>query len=74
MTDGELISDHALVKCHLNLTSLAIPKVDSISYRMYHKINIQSFCKDFANTSFVTSPSSMAADLYDQYICDLDGV
>ena len=35
---------------------------------------MQSFCEDLANTSFVTSPASMAADLYDQYISDLGGV
>ena len=51
-----------------------ISKVDSISYRRYHKINMKSFYEDLANTSFVTSPAIVAADLYDQYICDLGGV
>ena len=69
-----MVSDHALVKCHLDFECPAITKVDSISYRRYHKINMQSFCKDLSNTSFVTSPASMAADLYDQYISDLGGV
>ena len=73
MTVGDLASDHALVKCHLDLSCPAIPKVDSISYHRYHKINMQSFCDDLANTSFNTSAST-AADLYDQYICDLGGV
>ena len=53
---------------------LAIPKVNSITYRRDHKINMQSFCEDLANTSFVRSPASTAADLYDQYICDFGGV
>ena len=74
VTVGELVSDHALVKCHLSFACPAIPKVDSISYRRYHKINMQSFCEDLANTSFVTSAASMAADLYDQSISDLGGV
>ena len=74
VTDGELVSDHALVKCHLDFACPAIPKVDCISYHRYHKINMQSFCEDLANTSFVTSPASTAADLYDQYISDLGGV
>ena len=51
VTVGELVSDHALVKCHLDFACYAIPKVDSISYSRYHKINMQSFCEDLANTS-----------------------
>ena len=74
VTVGEMVSDHALVKCHLDLACPAISKVDSISYCRYHKINMQSFCEVLANTSFVTSPASTAADLYDQYISDLGGV
>ena len=74
VTVGEMVSDHALVKCHLDFAFPAVPKVDSISYRRYHKINMKSFCEDLANTSFVTSPATEAADLYDQYIRDLGGV
>ena len=37
VTVGEMVSDHALVKCHLDFACPAIPKVDSISYRRYHK-------------------------------------
>ena len=62
VTVGEMVSDHALVKCHLDFACPAIPKVDSISYR-----------EDLANTSFVTSAST-AADLYDQYISELGGL
>ena len=65
MAVGELVSDHTLVKCDLDFACPAIPKVDSISL---------SFCEDLANTSFVISPASMAADLYDQYISDLGAV
>ena len=68
VTVGETVSDQALVKCHLDFACPAIPKVDSISYCRYHKINMQSFCEDLADSSFVTSPASMAADLYDQNI------
>ena len=35
---------------------------------------MQSFCEDLANTSFVTSPAIMAADLYDQYFNYLGGM
>ena len=44
VTVGEMVSDHALVKCHLDFSCPAIPKVDSISYCRCHKINMQSFC------------------------------
>ena len=65
VTFGDLVSDHTLVKCHLFFACPWIPKVDSISYRRYHKISMQNFCMDLANTSFVTYPTSTAADLYD---------
>ena len=74
VTVGNLVVDHALIKCLLDFECLAILKVNSISYHRDHKINMQSFCEDLANTSFVTSPASTAADLYDQYICDFGGV
>ena len=68
---GNLVSDHALVKCRLDFACPAIPKVGSISYCRYHKINMQKFCDDLANISFILSPASTAADLYDQYVHDL---
>ena len=74
MTVGDLVVDHTLIKCLLDIECLAILKVNSISYRRDHKINMQSFCENLANTSFVMSPASTAADLYDQYICDFGGV
>ena len=74
MTVGDLVADDALIKCLLDIECLAIPKVNSISYRRDHKVNMQSFCEDLVNTFFVTSPASTAADLYDQYICDFGGV
>ena len=45
-----------------------IPKLGSISCHRYHKINMQRFCDDLANISFMLSPASAAVDLYDQYI------
>ena len=60
---GDLVSDHTLMKRHLDFACPTTPKVDNISYRRYHGINMQSFCEDLANTSFVTSPVSIAAGL-----------
>ena len=42
VTVGDSVSDHTLVKCHLDFASPVIPKVDSISYCKHHKINMQS--------------------------------
>ena len=36
VTVGDLVSDHALVKCRLDCSYPALPKVDSISYRTCH--------------------------------------
>ena len=71
VTVGDSVSDHALVKCHLDFACPALPKVDSISYCRYHKIDMQKFCDDLAINSFVLSTASTAADLYDQYVHNL---
>ena len=77
VTVCDLVSDHALVKRHLDFACPASPKVGSISYHRYHKIR-QKFRDDLANISIVLSPASTAADLYDQYVhnlgCLLDGL
>ena len=70
-TVGNLILAHALVKCHFDFACPLLPKVSGISYRRYHKIDMQKFCDDLANTFVVFSPASTAADLYDQYVHDL---
>ena len=66
----DLISDHALVNYFLDFACPVLPKVSSISYHRYHKIDMQKFCDDLTNISFVLSPASTAADLYDQYVHD----
>ena len=68
VTVGDLVSDHALVKCRLDFACPALPKVGSISNCRYHKIDMQKCCDDLANISFVLSPASTAADLYDQHV------
>ena len=70
VTVGDIISDHALVRCRLDFACPVLPKVSNISYHRYHKINMQIFRDDLTNTSFVLSPASTAADLYDQYVHD----
>ena len=71
VTVGDLILDQALVNCGLDFACPVLPKVSGISYHRYHKIDMQKFCDDLANTSFILSSASTAADLYDQYVHDL---
>ena len=38
-----------------------------VSYRRYHRIDIDQFCNDLSNIPFVLSPGGTATELYDQY-------
>ena len=39
-----------------------------VSYRRYHRIDIDQFRNDLSNIPFVLSPGETAAELYDQYL------
>ena len=39
-----------------------------VSYRRYHRIDIDQFCNDLSNVPFVLSPGGTATELYDQYM------
>ena len=39
-----------------------------VSYRRYHRIDIDQFRNDLSNIPFVLSPGGTAAELYDQYM------
>ena len=39
-----------------------------VSYRRYHRIDIDEFRNDLRNIPFVLSPGGTAAELYDQYM------
>ena len=73
VTVGDLVLDRALVKCSLmSFACPVLPKVGSISYRRYRKIDMQKFHDDLGNIFFILSPASTAAGLYDQYVHNLD--
>ena len=65
---GEFASDHASIRCQLDFSypSTSIKKM--VSYRRYHRINIDQFHNDFNNITFVLSPEGTAAELYVQYM------
>ena len=71
--DGGFFSDHAVVHGQLDLLSPSAPKSNTVTFRRYHKINMQSLLCDLANCSFVASPGSTVSALYEQYIRDLSG-
>ena len=68
---GQFISDHAFVKCHINLSCPLKAKPNKISYRCYHKIDMNDFRADLLNCNFVRHPDVRAAGLYDQYCMDM---
>ena len=71
---GGFFSDHTVVHGQLDLLSPSAPKSNTVTFRRYHKINMQSLLCDLANCPFVASPGSTVSALYEQYIRDLSGL
>ena len=42
-----------------------------VTYRRYHKIDLESLCKDLGNCSFVRLPGDTVSVLCEQYLGDL---
>ena len=59
---GDLVSDHALVKCHLDFACPAIPEVDIIFYRRYQGVFPQKF-KKVVDTPLMKKASLSGEDL-----------
>ena len=71
---GGFISDPALVYGQLDFISPSAPKSNTVTFRRYPKIKVQSLGCDLANDSFVTSPGSKVSAFYEQYTRDLSGL
>ena len=65
---GDFISDHAAIRCQLDFSHPSTSIDKWVSYRRYHRIDIDQFRNDLNNIPFVCSPEGTAAELYDQYI------
>ena len=65
---GDFISDHAAIRCQLNFSHPPTCMEKMVSYRRYHRIDIDQFRNDLSNIPFVPSPVSTATGLYDQYM------
>ena len=60
---GGFFSDHAVVHGQLDLLSPSAPTSNTVTFRRYQKINMQSLLCDLANCSFVASPGSTVSAL-----------
>ena len=65
---GDFISDHAAIRCQLDFSHPPTCIEKMVSYRRYHRIDIDQFHNDLSNIPFVLSPVSTATGLYDQYM------
>ena len=69
---SDFISDHALVLGQLDFTNPSVPRSKTVTFRRFHRINMECFRNDQANCSFVKCPCNTASVLYEQYIKDLN--
>ena len=68
---AEFISDHAFVLAQLDSVNPPSHKTNVVTFRMYHKIDLDSLCKDLGNCSFVRRPGDTVSVLCEQYFDDL---
>ena len=64
---AEFISDHALVLAQLDSVNPPSHKEKVVTFRRYHKIDLDSFHKDLENCSFVRYPGDTVSVLCEQY-------
>ena len=70
----EFISDHAVIKCAIDIASSPTTCQSRISYRRFHHINMSDFRSDLEEMSIVKCPANSVSQLYDQYVHDLSCV
>ena len=68
---AEFISDHVLVLAQLDSVNPPSHKTNVVTFRRYHKIDLDSLCKDLRNCSFIKRPGDTVSVLYEQYLGDL---
>ena len=71
---SDYISDHAMIKCKIKTPTTANSQANRVTYRRYHKINMDTLLNDLSNCSFVACPGDTAKKLYDQYTNDLSNL
>ena len=58
---GRLMSDETAIRCQLDFSSPSTSIDKLVSYRQYHKIDIDQFPSDLNNIPFILSPEETAA-------------
>ena len=71
---SDYISDHAMIKCQIKTPAIANSQANRVTYRRYHKINMDILRNDLSNCSFVACPGDTAKKLYDQYTNNLSNL
>ena len=74
MVVSDYISDHAMIKCQVETPTTAKSQANRVTYRRYHKINMDTLRNDLSNCSFVACPGDTVKKLYDQYTNDLSNL
>ena len=68
----DFTSDHALIKCSIDLPRAPTQTKKPVSYRQYYRIDMTAFRSDSQEMPFVKSPAKSVCNLYQQYIFVLD--
>ena len=68
---AEFISDHALVLAQLDSVNPPSQKTNVVTFRRYHKIDLDILQKDLGNCSFIRCPGNTVNVLCEQYLDDL---
>ena len=68
---AEFISDHALVLAQLDSVTPPSHKTNVVTFRRYHKTDLDSLHKDLGNCSFVRQPGETVGVLCKQYLDDM---
>ena len=68
------ISDHKIIPCEVDFPSSDTPMQKVVTFRQYHKLNIDKCRSDLQAIPFVSSPSDDIDLLHEQYMSGLSGL
>ena len=70
----DFISDHALIKCYVDLPRPVVQPGKKVSFRRHHHIDKNVFRSELNEIPFVKSPAGTVSELYEQYTHDLSAI
>ena len=68
------INDNKIISCVVDISCSDTPMQKLVTFRQYHKLNIDKFRSDFLAILFVSSPSDDIDLLHEQYMSGLSGL